>query len=319
MTQRALAYVLAGAAFLALLYGVAVLAGGDGEGSPAAPRLKAVLAGAADSLRELRVSGPRDSVRLVRETPGEWRVNGRPADSAVVEELRTALSEAEVADLASTNPGNHARFGVAGDGVWRAEFGIGDAGETILLLGRRGPYPASVYVRLPDDERVYVLRGRLRQVLTRRPLLWRNRTVAAVDTAALSRVELHRDGESYALERSGAGWRVDGGPADSAAVERLLRGLSRMRALRVAPDTVAVGDPSRSLVALDAAGDTLAAVRFAESGERGSFWVVSSEADGVFEYTEAVADEVVPSRSRLVRRAGEGDAGGSGGEGTGER
>lgn len=300
MTRRALVYVLSGAAALALLYGVAVLVGEDGGRSPAAPELTSVLAGAADSLRELRVTGPRDTVHLLREGSDAWIVNGRAADSAAVEELRSALSEAEVADLASTNPGNHALFGLDGGGVWRAEFRIGEREPEALLLGRRGPYSASVYVRRPGDDRVYVVRGALRRALTRRPLLWRNRTVATIDTAALSSLHLRRDGESYRLERSGTGWRVDGRAADGSAVRDLLRRLPLVRALRVAPDTVTVGEPSRSLVALAADGDTLAALRFAATGERGAFWVLSSEAEGVFEFAGFAADRTVPRRSELV-------------------
>jgi len=318
MSEKTLRIIVGAAVLLIVAYALTAMFSGSASADrgDAGRALVRALAGARDGLAGVRIVGPEpgDSVELVRGDDGVWTVNGKPVDPAAVTRLENALESARVGHLAASNPDNHARLGVAADSTWRLELRRAGREEPVrLLLGRNGPSYPSVYARLPDSDDVYVLSGDLVTAVRRPADEWRDRVVLETDTAAVRRVVVTRDEETYTLERGdSARWTVDGEPADSGAVADLLHELARLEAQAFAADTVALGDDiARSVLALGEAGDTLALVRIAATEQTwtwraGAAGKAAARAlgDDVFELPGWRVDRITPEKGKVVGSGG---------------
>lgn len=251
---------------LVVLYGlVTLVTGGDGGGSGA---LGTALAGIdPGTVDAVRFDGDAGAVELRRGESG-WSVNGRPADSASVDRLWSAVEDAAAAQVVSTNPDNHANLGVSADNATSLEI-LRD-GETAvrLLIGDNGPYRPSAYVRLADRDPVGLAEGQIRTLAGRDIDSWRDRTVVRLDTAAVERVRVEREDGGYTVERGGGEWTVDGEPAAARAVLDLLGELASLEASGFAPEDAAF-EASSTLTALGGDADTLAVLRIQPAGGQG--------------------------------------------------
>ena len=273
----------------------------DGSGSIAASGEMAALFDDLDvqAVQVIRMSRGDSTVELSR-SDGGWTANGFPADSGSVARILAELEEAEVGDLAATNPANHARMGVSADSATRVELVVDGATRTVLV-GDAGRRFGTAYARLPGEERVYLLEADLRAQVRRSLDQWRNRVMLSVDTVTVERVEVERDGDRYSLVRGDSVWTVEGGGgADPTAVTGILSELSRL----VASGFVAEGDsiaalPTASTTrAFDAEGDLLARITIgAGSGER---WARTDRDDYLYRVTTFRADRVAPPREDVA-------------------
>lgn len=300
MSEKTLRIVLGAVAALVVIYAVTALASrAPAGGSAGTGALAEALAGAwTDDVATVRVLAPGDTITLERAAGG-WTVDGHPADSALVARFRDGLAEARVANLAAANPANHARLGVSADSARVLEFLRPDGGSTRLLVGGRGPSFQSAYVRLPERDEVFLVRGDLRGPAQRDADEWRDKTILSVDTAAVHRIAVSRDGERYTLARDTAGWTLDGAPASDDAVRDLLAELARLEAVGFAPDSVTLDGPARTVLALGEQGDTLASVSLAEGADSNLLVTVPGR-DGVFELSSWRANRLAPERGAVV-------------------
>jgi len=174
-----------------------------------------------DGVDLVRLSGPSGDVTLSR-VEGGWTADGFAADSATVQRLLSSLAEAEVGDLVAINPANHERMGVSADSAIVLELEATGRTRTVLV-GNQGPRFETAYVRMPDEDEVYLLEGDLR-VHLRRPLDdWRNKNIVRVDTSRVERLALERDGDRYVVIRGDSAWSFeDGGEVDQNRVRNVL-------------------------------------------------------------------------------------------------
>jgi hypothetical protein len=149
------------------------------------------------------------------------------ADSAAVDmllrelELARRLREVSVTDGTGLDP---ARV--------RGKVTVGKL-EYRFALGNDAPQPeGAAYMRV-DEEGTFVVGRALKVQLLRGVDAYRDRTLLAYGASGIARVELHgASGESVALEREGATFRIAGRGlrASRAAVERLMTALGGARA-----------------------------------------------------------------------------------------
>ncbi len=251
-----------------------------------------------DWVDRIEVTGPADTVTLdVSGAP--WTANGYRADSAAVSRIWTALAESEVDGLAGSNPANHERFGVAGPDAWSVRFAGDDGAETNLILGNRGTRFSSSYVRLPDEDAVVNLLGDLRGAVARTMDQWRDRSIASVDTAAVTTLDLERDGEGLRMVRADSSWTSDRGSVVPETVRGMLEELTSLSASGFADDSVSVTDADvRVLIALSASGDTLAHLRGTASDR--ALYVIRDGDPVVYEVATWRADRLFPEVDGLV-------------------
>lgn len=321
MTETTLRRVLAAVAVLAVGYGAVVLIGGSDEGDgPGGPVVEA-MARAAGALDSVRIEGGGDTVAL-RRVDGGWRVDGHPADTARVGSLERALgAEASSVELASRNPENHAGMGVDSASARRVVLSPAGGEPVRLLVGDEGPGGSGVYVRTPESASVYLVPGDLGRLARQDRQRWRDRTVTAVDTGRARTIRVRRGDTAYALRRGDGAWRLDGGPADSARVDRLLSDLAGLEADGFAPDTATVEPADRSVTVLGSgASDTLTRVLMRRTGgdDRSRYHARVRGRPGVLELSAARADRLAPPRADLAPDGGAGGPGSGDGSGAGE-
>lgn len=300
MSEKTLRVVVWVVVALVAVYAVGSVAGRLVGGGEAGGELAAALARvSAESVQEVRIAGPTDTVVLVRDGAA-WKVNGFVADSSSVNRLWAAVSGSRVAEVVAENPANHGRLGVAADSAWAVEFRRVGGEAARLLLGKSGPIYPSAYARLPHEDRVYLLTGDLRNVVTRPVSDWRDRTIVKVDTSRVHEVVIERDGERFAVRRVAEGWTVGGQAADSLAVRDLLAELADLQAYGFPPEAASLGDSLRHVVALGAEGDTLADLTLGTNGL--NFRVRRAGNRTVYDLSSWRADRLTPKREVLTRK-----------------
>lgn len=294
MTERTLKRLVGALAVVLAVWAVAELMPG-GSGAISAPgELARFFDGVeAESLEAVRFTRGDSTLELNR-SDSAWTIRGFPADSASVERFMDAVAELRVGDLVATNPENHSRMGVVEDSAVAVDFVVDGRARTILV-GDAGRRFGTAYVRLPGADEVFLLEGDLRTHARRGLDQWRNRVMVAVDTAAVARVEVERDGDAYALVRGDSVWTfTDGGEARETAVRGVLSELARL----VASGFVAEGDSLASLPAAAVtraytdAGDLVAEVTVGEgSGER---WARTASDEYLYRVSSFRANRVAP-------------------------
>ncbi len=236
--QRNTLMLLAGGVVLLLF--VAFAAGVFDDASTLDLPTLAVEPEAVDSLA---VQWPGHALTLVRHPDG-WHLrtprSGR-ADSTTVANLLRSLAALTPEALATTSPERFARYGI--DSTARAVTLYPHDDEPLhLTLGKNGPDFQSIYVRLGDEPRVLLAKGR--PAFPTSAEAWRDKTVVHLRPAALQHVEVVTPESSYTLARNENRWLLhrDGSAeaADSAAVARWLNRFAPLRADGFLDDTTAV-------------------------------------------------------------------------------
>lgn len=311
MTAKQLRLIAVILGALALLVLIIRLGGSDGRGS-----IDVGEGFALDLVGEpIRVDivqpGPGDTIRLERD--GErWAVDGHPADSAKVADLLPVLAAARSTELVARNPDNHEALGVSDASSRRVEL-YTDAGDPVVFhLGNRDFGRGGYYVRAPNAAEVYRLDGPLGGFLSRDRDGWRDRLIAALDTAALREILIRRGDGEATLVRGEGEWQVDGLPADASAVGDLLRLLATLSASADFPSDsqAAAADFSNADGVLDVfaigGGDITArelvlSLRFVEAeSEGGTWWVRRADERETYGLSGSSINRLLPERDRLL-------------------
>ena len=285
---------------LVLWGGVTLVSHWSGGGPVAAPALADIFDGATpDSVTQVRFKRQDDSLTLTR-TGTKWSVDGFATDSGAVARFFTALKDAKIGDLVSTNPANQASMGISDDSAWTLSFDVGGKTRT-LLVGKSGPRYNTAYVRLPGKDQVYLADGTLGTEVKRARDQWRNKRIVAMDTAAVHRVEVTRDDTSYTLVRADSSWTLAGGEAvNQTPVKDILSELSGLQALGFLypGDSLAARPEGGHVLALSASGDTLGQVTLG-SGD-GDRWARTPGDSVTYRLAGWRVDRVAPKRGTVV-------------------
>jgi hypothetical protein len=231
-------------------------AGGARDPSPA---LAGFFSGVTpQGVEEIRLRGPGAAEPVVlRGSEGRWTVNGFAADSSAVAGFWSTVAGAAVGARVAANPDNHARLGVHADSAWALEVQLPGEVRT-LLMGNPGTSYGTVYVRLPQEDAVHLMKGNLRADVTRDLDQWRDKLMAQVDTAVVWRMEVTRGNERFILERVDSLWTLDGeGGSDPLLIRNLLDELAFLQASGFHAPGDSLAAAGGTVTALGRAGDTL--------------------------------------------------------------
>lgn len=194
---------------------------------------------------QIRISGGKTDVPLeLLLTRDGWTVNGYPADEAQILDLIAGLDTARTSRLVARSPSNHASLGVAEEAARLIEIGPGADPVMSFYLGTRGA--GGRYVRFVGENETYFVPGEVMDMLDRGLSDWRDRNLAAVDTATVTRIRVWRrdEGRETALTRpsggpAASGWSEEGIDADLATVQALLESVVDLQADGFPSDSVA--------------------------------------------------------------------------------
>lgn len=300
MSERTLKQLVGALVLVVALWAIATLLSRGGGGVPsAAGEIAAVFDGVSEAaVTELRMSNESGEIVLAGGA-GAWTVNDLRTDSGTVTRFWNVLTGLEVGDLVASNPDNHARMGVADDGGAVLEIDI-DGETRAVVVGDQGPRFGTTYVRLPGQDEVYVADGDLRSHLRRELADWQNRVVVRIDTSAVARVEIERDGETYVLVRGDSLWTFEGGAETNNNTARgVVAELANLIAagVLVEADSLAQSERGGGTVALDADGNVLAEVTIGSgTSER---WVRASGDEVIYRLASFRIDRITPTRERM--------------------
>ncbi len=300
MSERTLKQLVGALVLVVAMWSIATLLSSGGGGVPStAGEIAAVFDGVSEaSVTEVRMIGASGEVVLAGGA-GAWTVNDLRADSGTVTRFWNVVTGLGVGDLVASNPANHGRMGVADGSAATLEIDVG--GETrVLVVGDQGPRFGTAYVRLPRQNEVYVAEADLRSHVQRQLADWQNRVVVRIDTSAVARVEIERDGEPYVLVRGDSLWTFEGGAkTNSNTATGVISELANLIAagILVEADSLAQAGRGGGTVALDAAGNVLVEVTIgAGTSER---WVRASGDDVIYRLASFRIDRITPTRERM--------------------
>ena len=300
MTERNLKRILVGVGVLVLLYlGISLLTRGSGD---ADARRDEGISDLLSSLSEEEIGhidfvSDSEKVTLTRED-GRWLVNGHPTDPSRIDDFWNDLSELPPSDVVAASPVNHARLGVHDDSATLIIFHGPDGSSTTLLIGKSGPSWPSVYLRIPEEDPVYLVRTDLRTVAHRAAGEWRDKVATRVDTAAIRTLRVVREEERYELVRRDGAWWIGSDSANAETIGALLDELSEVRVTSFAADTATMPEATRSLVALDEKGDSLAVLAMAKT-EGVNVWVSLPGDETIYEVATFRADRLTPRKEEV--------------------
>ncbi len=250
------------------------------------------------TVSEVRFDGPDGPMVLSKE--GEsWTIQGLPADSGTVARFWQAVEEASISELIARNPDNHERMGLAGESASSMSFELEDDMRE-MIVGNAGPSPGTSFVRQPESDNAYLLSSNLRSYVDRALPDWRDRRVVVLDTTRISRIELTRPGDSYAVVRGDSTWTFEGGStADANAIRGLIEELGTLRANGFVEEGDALLDAPGSVfvTALTQENDTLSVLTL--GGESGDRWVTARGNEAIYRLPSFRVDRVAPTRERL--------------------
>ena len=209
-----------------------------------------------EDAESLTIVSQSDSIVLAKEDH-VWMVR-HPVeflgDSTTVTRLLSDIAALSLESEASRTPERYAEYGVDFDAT-TVTIASGNDSES-LVIGNPGLDFSSFFVRVGDDQTVYVARGRVTVV----PDLdqWRDRRILDVPLAAIQAVAAHRPEGGYEVLRQNGAWLIDDAPADTFAVESWLRRFNPIRADGFLDDLApsALTDASHQLAITTAAGTT---------------------------------------------------------------
>jgi len=299
VSEKALKALLVTLGVVVVLWLAVTLLPGRGGSAGAPGKMAAFFEGISpDAVTAVTIEGPGTHIELRREATG-WSVNGYAADSSAVARFWTSVDSADLGDLVARNPANHARMGVAADSTHKVTFTLAGGDTRVLLVGKSGPRYPTVYVRLPDDDNVYLLDSDLRASVAKVLPDWRDKRIVAVDTARVRRLSIWLPGGGYEVVRSDSVWNVaGGGEADASTVRSMLGELRDLRGTGFVEVTDTLGPAGRRIVALNEAGDTLARLELGKG--KGDVWVRTRGKDTVFRLPGWRVERLVPEKKKVA-------------------
>jgi len=300
VSERTLKQLVGALAVVLGLWAVSLLFSGGSGSIAASAEISGFFDGlGASTVDAIEIAGPTESVRLERGDDG-WTANGHPGDQAAIARFLDVLADVQIGDMIANNPANHDRMGVSVDSAVMVTFEV-SGGERTLLLGDSGRRFGTAYVRLPDADDVYLLDGDLRSQAVRRTENWRNRTMVAVDSTRIVRIEVDRADDAYALIRGDSLWTVEGGEEASVnAVNGVLMEFSGLVATGFFEegDSIASLDQATTTRVYSDSGEVLAEITIG-AGEADR-WARTVSDEYIYRVSSFRAGRVAPTRPTVV-------------------
>lgn len=263
-------------------------------------RLPPIARGAIDTVVLAR---PGDTVVLARKDTSAWTANGFPAATQAINDLLGALADSNTgSELVAERRASHAALGVDSAGGTRVR--VRSRGRTLadLVLGHRSPDFSGGYARLADQERTYLVRGRLVEELTRPSDEWRDHRIASVPGDSIGAIEVSRGARHYELRRAASGWTLSpGGPADSSGAAALVGSYRTVQAAGFASapqaDSARFTPPDRRVRVLRKDGSPLLTLLFDSTAA--GIWVKSDTGKTIYRMEAYEADQLAPADTSL--------------------
>jgi hypothetical protein len=152
-----------------------------------------------------------------------------PGDSSELSNMASSLASLDVQRVVDEKPTDLSAFGLEPP---RFEIAFRAKGQTTmqrLLVGDKTPTGGDVYVKKPDESKIFLVSSLVDDTFNRSSFDLRDKTILKFDRDKIDGLELSHDGTTFRFSRKGADWTiVSPGTmrADYAAIESLITSLS---------------------------------------------------------------------------------------------
>lgn len=249
--------------------------------------------------------GQGGTLRLVRDGDG-WVINDEqyPADTAVVESLISNLESIRSPGRVSGNPESGA-FGFEAPLTVTA-YASGTKLRTIHA-GKVSANGLQTYCRIDGENDVYLVSGNIRGVFDRPVDALRDKTVYALQSETIERVEF-RGAEGtmqWGMERSGNPpvWSFTGSDEvpDAERTAEWIRSVASIRVQEYASEDHVLPESLLGTLLLTAGGHTVSVTVYEKDEQKERYLCRSSELPWAFHVSSYVGDRIVRDRESFLR------------------
>ena len=172
--------------------------------------LEGILPVSPDVIDRVTIASPSGIEARLEKVNDIWRVQREEAFIPKLNQLWTAASDIDGAQLVARNPENHAQMGVQeGQGI-NVAFWLGEFKQEEFIVGKWTQDVRLCYLRKPARNEVYAIPCPFGNIFDSNADGWRNPIVASIPRDAIQSVEFEYPEESFVLQRAERGWIVEG-------------------------------------------------------------------------------------------------------------
>ena len=179
--------------------------------------LEGILPVSPDVIDRVTIAAPVGSEARLDKINDVWQVEREEAFLPKLNQLWTAASDIDGAQLVARNPANHARMGVQeGQGI-NVAFWLGEFKQEEFIVGKWSQEVRLCYLRKPARNEVYAIPCPYGNIFDSRADGWRNPIVASIPRDAIESIEFEYPGEDFVLRRMERGWLAESSDASEPA------------------------------------------------------------------------------------------------------
>ncbi len=145
-----------------------------------------------DSISQITLTTEGYEPLIINRSPdGLWQVNQQQIDTDKLNQYLQTLANLQIdqGEVVSTNTENQQKYGLEQKQVIYLEITQTDIVST-YLIGSNATNPGSFYLKIPDQDNVYVVTSPLRDLSSIEEQLWRNKTLAQIDQEKIGSLQL---------------------------------------------------------------------------------------------------------------------------------
>ena len=258
---------------------------------------------AAQDIQAITIRRGGDLIEVVRSTDGEWRLEtpvDADVDTTTSTRLLTGLENLRIESLVSSRTDRYVRFQV--DSAQATYIRLEGKEVVELYVGKTGPDFQSRYIRLGNDEQVYLASG----VPTTEPNLdrWKDKRLWSYPKEQISGVSASTPESKFRLLPSDSGWTLEDGEtstlADSAKVHRYLGRLATVNAdgFLLDIDRESVADSATYTVEIQWFDGSVSRLRMMKRGNDAA--AIEDGSDDVVKFSSYRVATLAPEPSELL-------------------
>ena len=207
--------------------------------------LEGILPVSPDVIDRVTISTSTGAEARLEKINDIWQIEREEAFIPKLNQLWTAASDIDGAQLVARNPANHGQIGVQeGEGI-NVAFWLGEFKQEEFIVGKWSQDVRLCYLRKPARNEVYAIPCPFGNIFDSNADGWRNPIVASIPRDAIEAIEFDYPGDDFILRRAERGWVVEGAdvlePANVFAVNAVLGTLEGFIASGFAPEQEADG------------------------------------------------------------------------------
>ena len=207
--------------------------------------LEGILPVSPDVIDRVTITTPVGSEARLEKTNDIWQIEREDAFVPKLNQLWTASTDIDGAQLVARNPASHARMGVQeGQGI-NVAFWLGEFKQEEFIVGKWAEDVRLCYLRKPARAEVYAIPCPFGNIFDSNADGWRNPVIASIPRDAIESIEFEYPGQDFVLRRVERGWAAETAdtsePANVFAVNAVLGTLEGFIAGGFAPESETEG------------------------------------------------------------------------------